>query len=164
MNPAQNLDKNVIDEVMNDPSVKNASPEDYIHNLSHALGARGLFAMDGEEYDRVVNVYFQAFSLHHDKWTPISPGIYAQSVTFALAEIPEKTRLIADVLIETGEIELEYYDKYVRSIGVSNGSIIFQASQPIPIDITIGLKCVDVFERPIPLSFLTLKSDTGNNS
>ena len=150
MNPS-NLTVEDIKKAMNDPSVRNSTPEEMINCLRGLLGLGDLDPIDADATEAVVKTYFQAFKLEHCNWAPMGVGTYIQTVPFKLRELPPGTRLIADVLIDQSDFEAECFDRFIRTMDVRGKTIIFNANAEIPVDLTIGLKCVDAFDRPVEL-------------
>jgi hypothetical protein len=139
-----------VKRALEDPSVKGSSASNLIQNISNILGIQDLEAVDQSETDRVRHIYFQAIRLEADDWTDM-PGTgpqkgittYVQLAPFKLKWIPDGTSLVADVLIDKTDFEAECFDKYIQGMAVRGKNIIFYATAAIPVDIVIGLKCVD---------------------
>lgn len=139
-----------IKRAMEDPSVKNSRPDQLIQNLSNFLGIQDLDAVDQAETERVRQTYFQAIRLESDRWADM-PGsgnarnvtTYVQITPFKLKWIPQNTRLVADVLIDKTDFERECFDVYIQGMAARGKNIVFYSNGIIPVDIVIGLKCVD---------------------
>lgn len=138
-----------VKKAMTDPAVKNARPEEMINNLRNLLGLGDLEPVDATATEEVVKTYFQAFKLEHDNWAFMGPGSYIQTVPFKLRKLPPGTKLIADVLIDQTDFEAECFDRFIRTMDVRGKTIVFDASAEIPVNLTIGLKCVDAYGAPV---------------
>lgn len=150
MNPS-NLSIEDIKKAMTDPSVRNSKPEEMINKLRGLLGLGDLDPIDANATEEVIKTYFQAFKLEKCNWAPMGAGTFVQTVPFKLREMPPGTRLIADVLIDQSDFEAECFDRFIRAMEVRGKTIIFNAIAEIPVDLTIGLKCVDAFAQPVQL-------------
>lgn len=149
--PTNSISYDEIKAAMDDPSVKDADPANKLQNLSNLLGIGDVEAVDSEEAQRIRDTYFQAFVLSKDTWAPMGPGTFIQVAPFKLKDIPSNTRLVADVLIDKSEFEAECYDRYIKNIGVSGKTLVFSATVGLPVDITIGMKCVDIYDNPVKI-------------
>lgn len=146
--PSINLDD--LKRAMNDPAVRSSSPDQLIQNLSNVLGIPDIDPVSQEETAKVRETYFQAFTLSADAWTSM-PGngftrnvrTFVQIIPFKLKWIPEHTQLVADVLIDKTDYEEECFQNCIQGMAARGKSIIFYSNTSIPIDITLGLKCVD---------------------
>ena len=142
-----NLD--MLKAAMQSPEVKNAKPENLISTLSGMFGLE-LDPVDEAETRRIRETYFQAIVLEKDNWTKL-PGIsnYVQISPFKLKEVPPGLAIVADVLVDQSDYEVECFDKYIKNMAIRGKSIVFYASTDIPITLTIGLKCVDQKTREV---------------
>lgn len=139
-----------IKRAMNDPTVKNSAPDQLIQNLSNLLGIQDLDPVNQTETEKVRETYFQAIRLEADRWTAM-PGTgrargvttFVQLAPFKLKWIPEDTQLVADVLIDKTDFEQECFDKYIQGMAARGKNLVFYSSISLPVDIVIGLKCVD---------------------
>lgn len=152
---------NDLKQALASPEMKNTPPDQIISSLAGMFGLTDLEAMDPEKCDEIRKVYFQAFTLKKDNWT-VMPGSdnTVQIIPFKLKEFPEGTHLVADVLIDKTDYEAEVYDQYVTNIVGRGKSIIFYAVSPLPIDVTIGLKCVNEEEEPVFIDDSLLHAST----
>lgn len=148
-------DKLSMDDVrsaLNNPSVKKSTAEKIIPNMMSALNIGDLEPVSEEDSQEVLNTYFQGIVLETDEWTCM-PGVagseYVQIAPFKLKTLPEGTHLVADVLIDKSEYEVECFEKYITNMEVRDKSVVFTAVGAIPIKITLGLKCVNVEGAPV---------------
>ena len=133
-----------IKKALNDPKIKQSKPDQLIPNLMNMFGMADLEAVDSTVCDQIRQIYFQAFKLVKDRWTEL-PGTNntVQIAPFKLKEMPAGTRLVVDVFIDKSDYEVEVFEKYVTNMVARGKSLIFYAVGPLPVDITVGLKCVD---------------------
>lgn len=147
-----------IQEMMNNPNIRNSKPDQLIPNIVNALGI-DVEPVTSDEVDGIRKVYFQAAVLEEEKWAKV-PGssYYIQIVPFKLKKIPENVRIVADVMIDKSPVEVDIFNEFISSIAVSGKSIIFNAAEIPPMNLTIALKCVhnvtgevvNAFEEDIP--------------
>lgn len=140
-----------LKRAMNDPMVKNSPPDQLIANLSNVLGIADLDPVDQSEVEKVRDIYFQAFKLEAERWTPMPGNGFARNVTtyvqiipFKLKWVPDGVQLVADVLIDKTDYEEECFQNCVQGMAVRGKNMVFYSNTAIPIDITLGLKCIDV--------------------
>ena len=134
---------NDIMKAMEDPLIKKSKPEQLVPNIMNMFGL-DLEAVDSTECDAIRQVYFQAFVLYKDRWTEM-PGSNntVQIAPYKLKEVPAGTRLVVDVFIDKSDYESEVFEKYITNMVARGKSLIFYAVGPLPVDLTLGLKCVD---------------------
>ena len=145
----KNFTPETIKAIMKSPEMQNVKPQDLVSTLS------GMFGLDvtpisDEETARIRAIYFQVITLEKDNWTKL-PGIrnYVQIAPFKLKEIPPESAMVADVLIDKSDYEAECFDKYIKNMTIRGKSIVFYSISELPIDITIGLKCVNQRTREV---------------
>lgn len=138
-----------IKALMDNPELRNAKPQDLISTISGMLGL-DIAPISDEETAKIRATYFQVVTLDKDDWTKL-PGIrnYVQIAPFKLKEIPPESAMVADVLIDQSDYEAECFDKYVKNMTIRGKSIVFYAVSELPVNITIGLKCVNQKTREI---------------
>lgn len=141
--PQDQTTLNQLKAAMQDPRVRNSSPNQLIDNLAAVLGL-DLDPVSQEQSEAIRNEYFQAIRLEGERWTSM-PGLnnYVQIHPFKLKQIPKDTEFVADVLIDKSDIEAEYFNRYVRNMSIRGSNIVFTSVTPIPTDIVIGLKCIN---------------------
>lgn len=139
----QNISIEQIKAAMQSPEVKNARPEDLISTISGMFGL-DLDPIDQSEVEKIRDEYFQAITLDKDNWTRL-PGIrnYVQISSFKLKEVPPGGAIVADVLIDKSDFEAECFDRYVKNMNIRGKTIVFYAVSELPVNIVIGLKCVN---------------------
>ena len=141
----ENITPQDLANAINDPRVKNSKPDELIPNLLYMFGISDMPAIDEDECNTIRRSYFQAYKLVKTAWTltPNQMGA-VQTMPFRLREIPEGTKLVVDVFVDKSDYEVEVFDEFITDIAAKGRTIIFTASMVPPVDITIGLKCVDV--------------------
>lgn len=144
MAKSPNISMEQLQQAMNDPSVRNCKPDQLINKISSMFGLGDLDPVDQSETEKVRDIYFQAFKLEADKWTDMGKGDFVQIVPFKLKGVPEGTMLVADVLIDQSDYEAECFDQFIRNMDVRGKSMVFHSCCALPIDIVLGLKCVDI--------------------
>lgn len=139
-----NLKPNDLSNALNSPSIKNSKPDQVIPNLMNMFGIDDLEPVNPDETEAIRHIYFQANTLSADKWTEL-PGVNntVQIIPFKLKEVPMNARLVVDVLVDKSDYEAEVFDKYIVSMSARGKSLIFYAKASLPVDIVVGLKCVD---------------------
>lgn len=149
MDPNKKISIEQIKAALSSPEVQNAKPEDLISTISGMFGL-DIEPLDQEEANKIRNEYFQAITLDKDEWTRL-PGLrnYVQIAPFKLKEIPPSGAVVADVLIDKSDYEAECFDKYVKSMSIRGKTIVFYASSELPVNIVVGLKCVNQVTKEI---------------
>lgn len=134
-----------LKSLLESDTIRKSSPDTVIGNVLAALGLN-IDPIDQEEIERIRKEYFQAFTLKRDAWTPFPRGPvneYVQLVPCKIKKIPEGGRLVADVLINKTDFEQECFDVYIQDLQIRDKSIVVYSLSPLPVDLTLGLKCVD---------------------
>lgn len=151
MSSAPNPSMEEIAAAMSSPQIKNSKPDQLIPNLMAMFGMDGVDPVTPEQCESIRQVYFQAHKLEKDNWTPMPDGNnIIQIMPFKLVEVPAGCKLVVDVLIDKSDFEAEVFDQYITNMAARGKSLIFYAKAMLPMDITVGLKCVDeITNEPI---------------
>lgn len=139
-----NITPDKLAAAMQDPAIQRSSPDNLISNLMAMFGMEDLEAVSSEESESIRHTYFQAYKLEKDKWAELPGGAgIVQIMPYKLKELPPNGMLVADVLIDKTDFEAEVFDRYITNMSARGKAIIFYSNGFPPVDVTIGLKCVD---------------------
>ena len=129
------------------------NPNKIMDEVMSRLAGLGIKDITAEETNEVAKTYFQAFILERELWTPM-PEIFGKANFIQIKDAkitkpPVGATIVADVMIDKSDLELEAFERLVTSIEFRGRSVVFYATDISPVDITIALKCVDANGTPV---------------